>query len=330
MQFTQQIISVKALGINISERHTHIAFPEENCIKIVILSYKQRLNPDDAVEIGKRIVDIQQALEANSQEKSTLSVISVPVYLSVMQISQILECCQVIGFHVTRVMSDLSAASIYSLYLKKDDKSEENLVICFKKNYRRISLGICNELDGDVCEILSHQKYQSPQQLIDFFTKQQDGKQDTYSIWSFPSKDEFSLLYKVISFGEHNNKKFYQTVLYPLLSRIADKEEIQFVHEPYFPVLGALVQSAVFIGAIHDILLLDIHPYSYGVSITGEQEMYYCQNCWKQVDVLFINHTWSVNHNKTINDTKKTMNTSECNSRWLKENNNAAIISMIR
>ncbi len=280
----QLIGYINALGINISERHTFIAFPDEKYIKIVILSYKQRIKPNDTFQIGKRIFDIQQFFEANSQKKSTLSVLSVPDYLTLKQISQIIEYCQIIGLTFSQVISDLSAASLYSLYLiKNDDKTKENLVICFKKIDELLSIGFSIE-DSNVCDVLSHHNYQSPQHVIDFFVNQQDNKQDTHSIWSFPSKDRLRLLHKVISFGEHNNKKFYQTVLFPVLSQIADKEQIQFVHDPYYPALGSLIQSAVLVGSIRDILLLNIHPCSYGISITDEQEIFYCQNCWKQVD----------------------------------------------
>ncbi|MGK5092730.1 Hsp70 family protein [Deltaproteobacteria bacterium TL4] len=250
----------KIAGVDLSEKRTQIAVQGVTSIKLITLNYRQNdLDFSQDLALLKRLQDARKAVDDATKGRIKHAVISVPAFLTSVDYHRIIRFGNVAGWQVQRVIPNLSVAGFYSSSLK--DQEDQALMV-YKKEGAHLSAGLCSFADG-VCEILWTRCFETMDSLETILQS---------------SRFEYDLR-TVLSINDSKDESFYKKHLLP---QIPDSQQssIQLRHHPFAPALGALLMGGVLVGEVKDLLLLENLSHSYGIEITNERNLVYCEQCW--------------------------------------------------
>lgn len=250
------------IGIHLLEKDVVIAIQKESEAEVAALKYAVDLDFGDIEQLGRRLWEIQEILKETMGGAAKHAVVSTSLSLTPIDWLRLKRCGRLVGLSVERIIPNLTTACLYCVY-KETEK--EQMILSYRQEERGFSMGLCSS-GGGVCEVLWNRHFDSVEPVRELL-------QETRVEYDWGT---------AISISERKDKAFFERELLPLLP--ADQQGgLQFIHDPLAPALGSLVMGGVLTGNVKDILLLEALSHSYGISVSGEEEILYCKRCWLRV-----------------------------------------------
>lgn len=255
---------MEIIGIDISEKRIRAAMPVRDSIQIFTLIYEKELDFGNPAEIAERLFHLQRAIVQKQKIIIEEAVASVPLYLPISDWARIKETALLLGIEIKRILPNITAAAFHAA---DKDPREGKVILCHGSYKGRFALGLYL-VDQRVCEVLCLRN-SCPKEKFKQFFSEHTSQLDQLKV---------SDIYKVVNVGEGRQEKSFNENILSAVLKTKNKRR-KCVKSRDYPVLWALLQGAILNGRIKDMLLLDVTPWGYGISATGEHGIAFCRGC---------------------------------------------------